>query len=241
MLSVTGERSKNHSHPVGALPAPIVCRCELDNEKSHINQTMYSGKRRGMVVIGQSPKPIDETSKKETTYGFFMATGSAPQDKWVPMHGALLQDKSPMEMVDVVNFTIENVSTAGIKFNHDTDKTICVQTPVFDLTDSIVYREEFTANFELEVPSEAPDNIYFEINIEATPTESKYYAVDTAYMSACSVMNKEDTKSYQLVVANVNAHDAKTNAIKVMMHRGNATTILVSFRAEWVSPTPLLR
>lgn len=241
MLSVTGERPKNHKHPVGAEIAPIVCRCELENTKSHINQSMYSGKKFGTIVIGQSPKPQDTSSKKKTTYGLFMAMGSQPTDPWVPMHGALLQSQSPVEMIDVVNFTIEKPSVEGVKFNHKTDKTVCVQTPMYDITDAIIYREEFTANFELEIPEGVPDNISFEINIEATHTESQYYAVDTAYVSVCSAEVPADMKDYQFIVANVDAHDAQTNAIKVFLHRGAARKILVSFRAEWISPESLLR
>lgn len=238
MLSITGERPKHHKHPSGVDALPIVPQCELTNKLAHINQPNYSGKKYGMMVTARIP-PANETAPY--TYGIYMATGSEPTSPWVPMQGDILKSLSPVEMIDVVNFTIHKPSVQGITFNHDSDKTICVQTPIYDITDSRMFREEFTANFELEVPEGASDNISFEINIEATHTENQYYPVDTAYVSVCSAQKPADMKDYQFIVANVDAHDARTNAIKVFMHRGGAKKILVSFRCEWISPESILR
>lgn len=223
MLGITGQRSVSHQAKVATEVAPIVDISDVSDVNSYLNQKYLSGKQEGYTVL----------TKKGSRYSLYAATGSKPEDKWLPLEQATLPDSSALELIDTIDV---EVASDTVEVNVTKERTVCIQTPMKDLAGDTVYRQELTANINLTINENGSpsDTVKLNISIPNLPGTSSgsYYTVDNVL---CTSFGDDSP-----VIANIDVDKATTNLIAVTLRKETATDIRLSLVIRWSMPVEVV-
>lgn len=225
MLGITGQRGVSHQAKVATEVAPIVDISDVSDVNSYLNQKYLSGKQEGYIVL----------VKKGSRHSLYSATGSKPEDKWLPLEQAIISDSSALELIDTINAEVASASDT-VEVNVTKERTVCIQTPMKDLSGDTVYRQELTANINLTLNENGSpsDTVKLNISIPNLPGTSggSYYTIDNVLCTAFG----EDSP----VVANIDVNKATTNLITVTLRKETATDIKLSLVIRWSMPVEVV-
>lgn len=203
--------------------APIVDISDVSDVNSYLNQKYLSGKQEGYTVL----------AKKGSRYSLYVATGSKPEDGWLPLEQATLPDSSALELIDTIAVEVAS-DTVGV--NVTKARTVCIQTPMKGLAGDTVYRQELTANINLTINgNESPsDTVKLNISIPNLPGTSSgsYYTVDNVL---CTSFGDDSP-----VIAKIDVDKATTKLIAVTLRKETATDIKLSLLIRWSMPVEVV-
>ena len=233
MLGVTGQQKRNsvQTKVVGSLPTFTKLE-DLRDSKSMINQRDLSGKEEGAAV----------TVKDEAgNFMIYIATGSKPEDEWVPLYAAVEQDDVaseqvyPVEFVDMIDVVVADDSSEIVTAIPGATTNL-VQTPIKDLPGEVVWRNHlvFTGGFRWVGDGTVAARKRFNLRINGIlGQEGQYYDILSLMASTYTIGEGEELPEVMPVI-----RDAKTNSIGVWVdtNKSQAATFGLNLVIEWDSP-----